>query len=85
MDGRAAMKRLADDFEGLLPICAALLLALVSGHPGWAGKCEDIANIKLPNTVIKSAQQVGSGEFTAPGRGKQPDFPAFCRVVASVV
>jgi feruloyl esterase len=57
-------------------------LALAS--PGWAASCEDIVNLKLPNTVIKSAQRFGPGEFAAPGRGKQPDFPAFCRVVALV-
>ena len=43
-----------------------------------------MVNLKLPNTEIKSAQRFGPGEFAVPGRGKLPDFPAFCRVVASV-
>jgi feruloyl esterase len=68
----------------LLLISAAAASTLVLALPGRAASCEDMANLKLPNTVIKSAQRFGLGEFNAPGRGKQPDFPAFCRVVASV-
>jgi feruloyl esterase len=68
----------------LLPISAAALFTLALALPGRAATCEDMVNLKLPNTGIKSAQRFGSGEFTVPGRGKQPDFPAFCRVVASV-
>src|SRR5271156_4886216 len=68
----------------LLSITAATVSTLALTSPGRAASCEDMVNLKLPNTVIKSAQRFGPGEFTAPGRGKQQDFPAFCRVVASV-
>jgi hypothetical protein len=53
----------------LLPIVCSL--AFVS--PGWAAGCEDLLNLKLPDTEINSAQPV-----------KRPDWPAYCRVVASV-
>jgi feruloyl esterase len=68
----------------LLSITAAVVFTLALASPGLAASCEDMVNLKLPNTVIKSAQRFGPGEFTAPGRGKQPDFPAFCQVIASV-
>ncbi len=67
-----------------LRLSAAALFSLVVASPGWAASCEDMAGLKLPNTEIKSAQRFGAGEFALPGRGKQADFPAFCRVVASV-
>jgi len=65
-----------------IPVIAVSIMALASS--GRAASCEDLMNLQLPNTVIKSAQRFGSGEFPVPGRGKQADFPAFCRVVASV-
>src|ERR1700683_1651605 len=68
----------------LLSISAAAVFALTLAPPSHAASCEDLVNLKLPNTVIKTAQRLGPGEFSATGRGKQPDFPAFCRVVASV-
>ena len=68
----------------LLSISAAAVFALTLARPSHAASCEDLVNLKLPNTVIKTAQRLGPGEFSATGRGKQPDFPAFCRVVASV-
>jgi feruloyl esterase len=68
----------------LLSISMAAVFTLVLASHGRAASCDDMVNLKLPNTEIKSAQRFGPGEFTVPGRGKQPDFPAFCRVVASV-
>ena len=68
----------------LLTVSATAVFTVVLAGPGRAASCEDLLNLKLPNTAIKSAQRVGPGEFNAPGRGKQPDFPGFCRVVASV-
>jgi feruloyl esterase len=78
------MKKDTQTFRRLLSIAVATVSALALASHARAAGCEDIVNLKLPNTVIKSAQQFGPGEFTAAGRGKQPDFPAFCRVVASV-
>ena len=78
------MRKDMQPLRRLLSITAAAASALALASTGRAASCEDLVNLKLPNTVIKSAQRFGPGEFTAPGRGKQPDFPAFCRVVASV-
>jgi hypothetical protein len=68
----------------VLPLSVTSVFSMSFASLGRAETCEGLANLKLPNTVIKSAQQVGAGEFAAPGRGKQTDFPGFCRVVASV-
>ena len=65
-------------------LASASVFSLVLAQPCWAASCEDMVNLKLPNTVIKSAQQVGAGEFIVPGRGKLSDLPAFCRVIALV-
>src|SRR5579872_4439 len=78
------MRKDTDSLRRLLSITAAAVSTLAFASPGRAASCEDLVNLKLPNTVIKSAQQFGPGEFAAPGRGKQPDFPAFCRVNALV-
>ena len=68
----------------LLSITAVAVYTLALASPGRAAGCEDLVNLKLPNTEIKSAHRFGPGEFTPTGRGKRPDFPAFCRVVAVV-
>src|SRR5579883_519463 len=68
----------------LLQLLPAVAISVFMSLPGRAASCEDLANLKLSNTVIKSAQRLGPGEFAVPGRGKQADFPGFCRVVASV-
>jgi feruloyl esterase len=78
------MRKAMHTLRRLLSISAAALFTLAFASPFRAASCEDMVHFKLPNTEIKSAQRFGPGEFAVPGRGKQPDFPAFCRVVASV-
>jgi feruloyl esterase len=78
------MKKDVHTLRRLLSIIAAAVSTLALASSSRAASCEDLVNLKLPNTVIKSAQPFGPGEFSASGRGKQADFPAFCRVVASV-
>lgn len=63
---------------------AAGLGALAIASPGWAASCEDLAGLKLPGTVIKSAEAVPAGGFAALGALKRSDLPPFCRVIASV-
>ncbi|HEY3811653.1 MAG TPA: tannase/feruloyl esterase family alpha/beta hydrolase [Caulobacteraceae bacterium] len=59
--------------------------ALMASAPALAaGRCEDIEQLKLPDTVIKSAVSVAAGEFITPDKVKQTDLPAFCRVTAEV-
>jgi feruloyl esterase len=63
---------------------AAGLGALTIASPVWAAACEDLARLKLPETVIKSAEAVPAGGFAALGALRRPDLPPFCRVIASV-
>ncbi|MGC1305049.1 MAG: tannase/feruloyl esterase family alpha/beta hydrolase [Caulobacteraceae bacterium] len=75
-DARGLTRLLLASAAGLA--CAAL------ASPSWAARCEDLVNLKLPDTVIKSAEPVAAGGFDAPDKVKRPDLPAFCRVIASV-
>lgn len=68
----------------LILASAAGLAAMALAAPSWAGQCEDLAKLKLPDTVIKSAQSVPAGGFAELGALRRADLPAFCRVVASV-
>jgi hypothetical protein len=52
--------------------------------PSWAAGCEDLANLKLSDTTIKSAESIPAGDFTTSDKVTRKDMPAFCRVVASV-
>jgi hypothetical protein len=67
----------------LLASAAAGLTAAFSSSC-WAASCEDLRNLKLPDTEIKSAELVAPGAFVGPGNVAQPDLPGFCRVVVSV-
>ena len=57
----------------LLRASIPALFAFVLASPCEAARCEDLLNLKLPNTVVKSAEPV-----------TRPELPAYCRVVASV-
>lgn len=64
---------------------AAVPLAIVYGAaPAAAASCEDLANLKLPDTTIETAQTVPSGDYTTPDKVTHRSMPAFCRVLASV-
>ncbi|WP_296594871.1 tannase/feruloyl esterase family alpha/beta hydrolase [Phenylobacterium sp.] len=52
--------------------------------PAAAATCEALNDVRLPNTVIKSADVTPAGGFAGMGAVRTPDLPAFCRVVASV-
>lgn len=63
---------------------AAGLLALAFAGPAVAAPCEALRDLKLPDTVIKSAEFVPAGGLAGGGPANASDLPAFCRVVASV-
>ena len=48
--------------------------------------CASLANLKLPDTTITSAQDVAAGPFIPPGGGPASALatPAFCRVTAEI-
>jgi tannase/feruloyl esterase len=80
----------------VLSACLAAGLAGIAGvvTASAAGvECRDLAALKVPDTVITSADVVAAGAFTPPGgaggggRGGRSPFanlPAFCRVIASL-
>jgi feruloyl esterase len=78
------MKKDTRTLRRLLLASVAAVFSLALASPSRATECEDLLNLKLPDTVIKSAEPVAAGGFTARDRVKRPDLPAFCRVVASV-
>lgn len=63
---------------------AAGLLALGCAGPSAAASCESLRDLRLPDTVIRSAESIPAGGFAAMGAMRSPDLPPFCRVVASV-
>src|SRR5215813_8170155 len=64
----------------VLPL-AALAFVNVS-----AATCEGLAELKLPNTTITTAQSVAPGEFAPPTGSAAPykELPAFCRVAGAI-
>ena len=68
-----------------------LIIALLSAVPAFAATCDSLANLKLPQASITSAQQVAAGAFVPPGAASEPgvsfngkNVPAFCRVAATL-
>lgn len=73
-------------------LCSAFLAALLiaaSGlvsQPVAAATCESLADLKLPNTTITTAQAVAAGAFAPPSGSATPykSLPAFCRVAGVI-
>lgn len=63
---------------------AAASMAACLALPARAGSCEDLVNLKLPDTQIVSAVAVPAGDFAATPKQIFPLMPAFCRVTAEV-
>jgi TonB family protein len=68
---------------------SALLLSVATS--AFAASCDSLVALKLPQTIITSAQQVAAGAFVPPGAAQDPgsrfnskNLPAFCRVTATV-
>ena len=68
----------------LLVSTAVAFSAAVWSAPSWAAACEDLVNLKLADTTIKSAESIPAGDYTTSDKVTRKDMPAFCRVVASV-
>lgn len=65
---------------------AVLPLTLLAIGSVSAATCEGLAELKLPNTTITTAQSVAAGAFTPPTGSAAPykDLPAFCRVAGVI-
>src|SRR5689334_23134025 len=65
----------------------ALLTAVSLAGPAFAGSCDGLASLSLPDTRITLAQLVPAGDFSTPnGRPSQAlkNLPEFCRVAATL-
>lgn len=65
---------------GSLAVATGLALAA----PSHAATCESLGDLKLPDTMIVSAEEMPAGGFEALGAFRSADLPAACRVVAMV-
>jgi hypothetical protein len=65
---------------------AVLMLTAFSSTSAASQTCEKLAELKMANTTITSAQSVVAGSFTPPSGLATPfkDLPAFCRVAGVV-
>jgi len=62
-----------------------LLAAALSAAPAAPpphGSCADLAAIALPDTTIRSAEEVAGPSFAPPGSPPLANVPAFCRIAA---
>jgi feruloyl esterase len=69
----------------IAPLVWALAVWLLV--PAFAGSCENLASLSLPNARITMAQVVPAGAFSPPGgsrAGAYQNAPAFCRVAATL-
>jgi hypothetical protein len=62
----------------------ATLLAMLPTPCLASTACENLINLKLPNTTIKSAETIPAGSFTTSDKITRTAETAFCRVVVSV-
>lgn len=69
--------------------CLLLALMALFTTPALAvTRCESLAELKLPDTTVTSAQEVAAGAFVPPASPMPPasakDLPAFCRVMLTL-
>src|ERR1051325_8417185 len=70
-----------------LPFAALLFVTFAFGPGSVAAQtCEKMAELKLANTTITTAQTVAAGTFTPPAGSAllYKDLPAFCRVAGVI-
>src|SRR5213596_4164568 len=70
---------------GLGLLMAALLTFALSTSPIAApahASCASLRSLALPDTTIKTAEEVAGPSFTPPGSSAINGLPAFCRVAA---
>ena len=83
--GRWGFRHSRFAFKAALFVSTALGLSIaISSLPAQAAGCEDLVNLKIPSTTIKTAESIPAGDYTASDKIKYTGLPAFCRVLASV-
>lgn len=65
-------------------MCIRNWLLLFICSAAYAGTCQDLAKLPLPNVTITQADSVGAGPFTPPFGQPLGDLPAFCRIAATL-
>ncbi|MBK6797346.1 MAG: tannase/feruloyl esterase family alpha/beta hydrolase [Acidobacteria bacterium] len=68
------------------PLPASILFVAMMCGSVSAATCEGLAELKLPNTTITTAQTVAMGAFSPQSGSAAPykELPAFCRVVGVI-
>lgn len=76
---------LTDSFV-LTTLSLVVILCSAAGTRAHAAPtCEELGNLKLPNTTVSIAQMVAPGSFTPPGANTPlKQLPAFCRVAGII-
>jgi len=62
---------------------AVVFLLILSAIPAFAGTCENLTALAIPNTVVMSATATPAGPLSLPGAPAGRTAPAFCRVLVS--
>jgi feruloyl esterase len=70
--------------QRILASTAAVFLAALPVPCFASTACDNLVNLKLPDTTIKSAETVPAGPFTTSDKVTRVAATAFCRVVASI-
>ena len=65
-------------------MCIRNWFLLFTCSAAYAGNCQDLAKLPLPNVTITQADSVEAGPFTPPFGQPLGDLPAFCRVAATL-
>ncbi|MBV9405110.1 MAG: tannase/feruloyl esterase family alpha/beta hydrolase [Acidobacteriaceae bacterium] len=61
-----------------------LAIAACTSRQASAGDCEQLSNVKLPNTEITNAETVAGGHFVSPYGSKIENLPTFCRLAGVI-
>jgi feruloyl esterase len=74
-------------FPGWVRVGLSTVALVVGGFAtqAYGATCESLLSLKLPSTLINSAQSIAAGTYQPPGSATAfTNLPAFCRVTATV-
>ena len=73
-------KRLLVAFLAAVVLAAVFRPAAIAAAPA---SCASLASIALPDTTVRSAEEVAGPSFSPPGSAAISNLPRFCRVAAT--